>query len=53
MQKKDQITYGPQAFLLQLIQTGPQSAFFKACLDCVTMAGVLFCAVLATLIIGL
>jgi len=53
MQKNDQITFGNHAFLLQLIQAGPKSAFFKACLDCVTMAGVLFCAVLATLIMGL
>ncbi len=53
MQKYDQITYGNHPFLLQLSQAGPKSVFFKACLDCVTMAGVLFCAVLATLIIGL
>ena len=53
MQKIDQIIYGNHAFLLRMFQTGPKRAFFKACLDCVTMAGVLFCAVLATLIIGL
>ena len=53
MQENDQISYSNHAFPLHMLQPAPKSAFLKACLDCVTMAGVLFCAVLATLIMGL
>ena len=48
--KKTFYIYGPE---LREMRTGPQGVFFKACLDCVTMAGVLLGAVLTTLIIGL
>jgi hypothetical protein len=53
MQNKNRITDSQNAPLLQLIQAGPQKALFRACRDCVAMAGVLFFAVLTTLIIGL
>jgi len=53
MQNNDHITDSHYAPLLQMMQTGPRKAFFRACRDCVAMAGVLFIAVLTTLIIGL
>jgi len=53
MQNKSRITDSHHAHFLQLIQTGPKKTFFRACRDCVAMAGVLFFAVLTTLIIGL
>jgi hypothetical protein len=53
MQNKDHIIDSHHAPLLQMIQNGTPEVLYKACRDCVAMAGVLFFAVLTTLIIGL
>ena len=53
MKKNGPNIFDSQLHLLCRIQSGPKRAIARACLDCVTMAGALFGAVLATLIVGL